>query len=245
MIQNIDILEKFELEIGMLDDNLNKPTTTESEFWINAGLEKFWKTRYSGINYKQRGFEQDQKRTDDLRTLVVTKTYDTVTAISDSEYCVEIPENYAILLGDTASILPLNDKYDHCWSTDEDGNYIPRKTDTLEGTIETIDRQLENSLSEHKIKYCQAKPIRTVRTNKIYLYTDGNYQVSSYKLIYLRLPHKIEVHQYPFDEFKDLPEHTVSEFVKIAAQMYIENKHTSVQQNQRVTTHATEVLEME
>jgi hypothetical protein len=52
MIQNIDILEKFELEIGMLDDNLNKPTTTESGFWINAGLEKFWKTRYSGINYK-------------------------------------------------------------------------------------------------------------------------------------------------------------------------------------------------
>ena len=42
----------------------------EIEFWLNEAIEKFAKTRYSGMNPKQQGFEQSQKRIDDLRTLV-------------------------------------------------------------------------------------------------------------------------------------------------------------------------------
>ena len=51
----------FELEINQLDSNLTKPTTSDMEYWLMAGLDKFIKTRYSGINFKRRGFEQDQK----------------------------------------------------------------------------------------------------------------------------------------------------------------------------------------
>ena len=40
-----------------------------------AGLDKFIKTRYSGINFKRKGFEQDKKRIDDLRTLISNKVY--------------------------------------------------------------------------------------------------------------------------------------------------------------------------
>ena len=66
----IELQTAFELEIDQLDDNLTKPTTSDIEYWLMAGLDKFIKTRYSGINFKQTGFEQDQKRIDDLRTLV-------------------------------------------------------------------------------------------------------------------------------------------------------------------------------
>ena len=41
--------------------------------FLNEALDKFVKTRYSGINYKREGFEQSQKRIDDLRTLVVNE----------------------------------------------------------------------------------------------------------------------------------------------------------------------------
>ena len=64
----IDLQEAFELEIAQLDSNLTKPTTSDIEYWLTAGLIKFIKTRYSGINFKQTGFEQDQKRIDDLRS---------------------------------------------------------------------------------------------------------------------------------------------------------------------------------
>jgi hypothetical protein len=72
------------------------------------------------------------------------------------------------------------------------------------------------------------------------LYTDGKYKISEYRLTYLRRPEKINIHSNPFGEYTDMPEHTHSEIVKIAAQMYIEN-----QSNQRVNTHNAEVQEME
>ncbi|UWG05933.1 MAG: hypothetical protein [Bacteriophage sp.] len=53
----IALQEAFELEINKLDDNLSKPTTNTTEYFLNAGLDKFWKTRYSAMNYKREGFE--------------------------------------------------------------------------------------------------------------------------------------------------------------------------------------------
>lgn len=59
-------------------------------------------------------------------------------------------------------------------------------------------------------------------------------------MTYLRRPKHIDIHSNPFDEYTDMPEHTHSEIVKIAAQMYIEN-----QSDQRLNTHNSEVQEME
>jgi len=42
----------------------------EIDDWLNNAIRKFVKTRYSGVNVKREAFEQSQKRTDDLRTLV-------------------------------------------------------------------------------------------------------------------------------------------------------------------------------
>jgi len=49
------------------------------------------------------------------------------------------------------------------------------------------------------------------------LFTDGKYQVSQYDMVYLRKPEYIDIHKNPFDEYTDMPEHTHSEIVKIAA----------------------------
>ncbi|MBQ7819890.1 MAG: hypothetical protein IJ341_10065 [Bacteroidales bacterium] len=69
----IELQAAFELEINKIDANLEKPKSVDIEYWLNRGLEKFYKTRYAGINQKGLGFEQDQKRIDDLRTLVCTR----------------------------------------------------------------------------------------------------------------------------------------------------------------------------
>lgn len=237
-MKNIELLEAFELEINKLDDNLTKPATRDSEYWLNQGLDKFWKTRYSGVNYKAQAFEQTQKRIDDLRTLVETKVYNSQDITADSNcYKVELPENYVILLGDTAGITP--NGINECWEKDDNG-YKVKYTDTLEATIETLDRQLANSLSEHKLKYCQARPLKLVQNNEILLFTDDNYKVSYYRLVYLRRPIKIDIHTEPFSNYTDMPEHTHSEIVKLAAKMYIEN-----QKDPRYNTLSNEVNEME
>lgn len=235
----IELQEAFEIELNVLDDGLNKPKSMDTEWWLNRGLEKFWKTRYSGMNVKQTGFEQDQKRIDDLRTLV-SVTDETVTRISDHEYFVNLPNNYVLLLGDTAGIAPLDEVNDICWPRDEEGEYVIKHVDTLEAQVETLDRQLSNSLSEHLLRYCSARPLKLIQGNQVKLFTDGKYQVAEYKMTYLRQPKHINIHSNPFDEYTDMPEHTHSEIVKIAAQMYIEN-----QSDQRLNTHNSEVQEME
>lgn len=238
-MKNIELLESFELEINQLDNNLTKPATRDSEYWLNRGLEKFWKTRYSGLNFKQQAFEQTEKRIDDLRTLVTTKVYSKNDIKQDNKvYSVILPADYIILLGDTAGIQP-NGTND-CWETDKDGVYITKLSDTLESTIDTIDRQLGNPLSEHNLKYCSARPLRLIQNNNILLFTDGKYIVSNYRILYLRRPAEIDIHTSPYENYTEMPEHTHAEIVKLAAKMYIEN-----QTNPRYNTYSNEVNEME
>ena len=40
----IELQEAFELEINQLDNNITKPTTSDIEYWLMAGLDKFIKT---------------------------------------------------------------------------------------------------------------------------------------------------------------------------------------------------------
>ena len=237
----IELQEAFERELNTFYDGINKPKSSDTEWWLNRGVEKFYKTRYSGINFKLKGFEQDQKRIDDLRTLITMTTYtDTIEKVSNTEFKCQLPDDYVLLLGDTAYIAPSDGVINNCWEKDEEQNYIPHFSDTLEVTIDTIDREKQNSLSEYRLKYCQARPLKLIQNNYVLLYTDGKYKVVDYSMIYLRKPSYIDIHTKPFDEYTDMPEHTHMEIVKLAAQMYLEN-----QLEQRYTSHSNEVKEME
>lgn len=198
------------------------PSDTIMSF-INEAIDKFWKTRYSGLNFKQRGFEQDQKRTDDLRTLVTKHTYKDIdiSKVNQEEYTVTLPDDYVILLGDTAGIAPADGITNDCWEKDSEGNYKVKYSDTIEGTIETVDRIKENSLSEYHLKYTKAKPIKLMQDNTITLYTDGQYKVAKYTIEYLKRPSKVTLVDTPTDEYTDLPAHTHMEIVKIAVQLIL------------------------
>lgn len=221
----IRLQESFEIELNKLSDGLNKPSSSITEYFLNTALDKYWKTRYSQNNFKQEGFEQTQKRVDDLRTLVTEYTYtNEITKVSNELYTVELPADYVILLGDKAGIAPADSYNDPCWELDENGNPIIHYSDTIEGQIETIDRIKENSLSEYHLKYTKAKPIKVMSGNTIQLHTDGKYKVAAYTIQYLRLPKYIDIHKDPFAEYTDMPEHTQIEIVKLAAQLYLQNQ---------------------
>lgn len=234
---------EFERRLQLMDPNLvikEKLTSDTIISFINEAIDKFYKTRYSGINFKAQGFEQTQKRIDDLRTLIKNKKY-TENLINKSDrnsYSVELPEDYVLLLGDTAGIQPSN--LNECWETNERGEYIIKYTDTLESTIETLDRQLNNSLSEHKLKYCQARPLKLIQDNNVILYTDGNYKISEYQITYLAKPSKIDSSNITNLEYTDLPEHTHMEIVKMAIQIYLATKPM-----QHYNAYSNEIASME
>lgn len=217
---------EVERRLHRLDKTLIIDSKLSSDFilsFINEAIDKFWKTRYSGVNYKGTGFEQDQKRIDDLRTLVTTVTYqgEDITTLNSELYQANLPEDYAIFLGDTAGIIPSDGTINNCWDKDEDGNYIVHYSDPLEGTIETVDRIKENSLSEFHLKYTKAKPIRLIQGNKILLHTDGQYKVSNYTVQYIRKPGKVTLQGNSTAEYTDLPAHTHMEIVKLAVSLIL------------------------
>lgn len=234
---------EFERRLQLMDPNLvikEKLTSDTIISFINEAIDKFYKTRYSGINFKAQGFEQTQKRIDDLRTLIKNKKY-TANSINKGDrnsYSVELPEDYVLLLGDTAGIQPSN--LNECWETNERGEYIIKYTDTLESTIETLDRQLGNSLSEHKLKYCQARPLKLIQDNNVILYTDGNYKISEYQITYLAKPSEINSSNITNTEYTDLPEHTHMEIVKMAIQIYLATKPM-----QHYNAYSNEIASME
>ena len=194
----------------------NKLTSDTIFSFLNEAIDKFYKTRYSGINYKAEGFEQSQKRIDDLRNLIKTATYTIDIENRDNVYSVELPNDYTLLLGDTAGITPIDSSVDPCWETNDGGIYVTKFNDTIEATIETLDRQLHNSLSEHILQYSTARPLRLIQGNNILLYTDGKYKVSEYTITYLSRPEYLDSKNITNVEYMSLPEHTHMEIVKTA-----------------------------
>ena len=72
------------------------------------------------------------------------------------------------------------------------------------------------------------------------MYTDGNYNIRNYILTYLRTPKRISLTDAPFDEYTDMPAATHNEIVKLAVELYLENKA-----NPRYQSYMNEVSTME
>ena len=233
---------EFERRLQLMDPELvrtNKLSSDTIFSFINEAIDKFYKTRYSGINAKSEGFEQSQKRIDDLRNLIKTASFTEEIINNGNIYTIELPEDYVLMLGDVAGILPTEGN-EQCWEIDEEGDYVVKRADTIEATIENIDRQLNNSLSEHLLKYCTARPLKLIQGNQVILYTDGKYSVANYQITYLSKPLFLDSSNISNTEYTSLPEHTHMEIVKMAVQLYLATKPM-----QHYSVYSSEVNNME
>lgn len=233
---------EFERRLQLMDPELvrtNKLSSDTIFSFINEAIDKFYKTRYSGINAKSEGFEQSQKRIDDLRNLIKTASFTEEIINNGNIYTIELPEDYILMLGDVAGILPTEGN-EQCWEIDEEDDYVVKRVDTIEATIENIDRQLNNSLSEHLLRYCTARPLKLIQGNQVILYTDGKYSVANYQITYLSKPLFLDSSNISNTEYTSLPEHTHMEIVKMAVQLYLATKPM-----QHYSAYSSEVNNME
>jgi hypothetical protein len=201
----------------------------EIDFWLNMAIRKFVKTRYSGLNSKKQGFEQSQKRMDDLRTLVASDVIASIT-LGGGSYPNSrlhlLPSDYWFALQEEAAL--------YITST----GATPR-VGILECTIDEYRQKIDDPFSEHKLHYGTAKPLRIFKDDYVELITDGNYSTTTYYLTYLKSPATVD--NVPAGTTDcDLPEHTHDEVVKLAANMMLENI-----EQPRYQTHMNEVNTME
>lgn len=229
-MRGVDLIASFELEINKIDDQLNKPVTDDSLYWINQGIVKFAKTRFNGISPRNTSYEQTEKRTADLINLFK-----------------EVKINYVIL----DSSHPSYDAYEYAYPSDmmfvlnEDvvitDNEGEHKMDTcvFECTADSFMYRVNNSLTDFHYRYHRARPLRVKTKEGFRLLTDKTYKIYSYSLGYLKVPEEV-TNDNPFKEYKDFEDFIWLEIIKIAAQMYVEN-----QSDERYKTITNEVLTQE
>lgn len=209
----IDILEAFETEIGVVNQ-VEKPLTSDSLFWLNQAVDKFVKLRFNTDQVHKTSYEQNEKRRNDLINLYKTTKY-TQFSIDDNnpkydKYTVEnYPDDFLFSLNEDTIIT--NNKGEN-----------PYSTSIFECTSDSFMYRVTNSLTDFHYKYGEARPLRVCTDKGCYLLTDKNYKIKEYVLGYLRTPNKITLST-PFEEYTDFDNITIPEIIKIAAQMYLEN----------------------
>lgn len=83
--------------------------------------------------------------------------------------------------------------------------------------------RVNNSLTDFHYRYHRARPLRVRAKYGCNLLTDKNYRIYKYQLGYIRKPQEISLDD-PHDEYDEFEDTVLNEIIKIAAQMYIENK---------------------
>lgn len=226
----VEILKAFETEIGLINDSINKPLTEDSVYWLNQAISKFVKLRFNGDLVHKQGFEQTEKRREDLKRLIKDRTYTqfkyTSNPLYDSYY-VEYQPDMLYIINENAVI------------TDMKGNN-PYSTSIFECTRDNFMYRITNSLTDFHYSFHKARPIRVIDANGCSLLTDRNYKVKEYTLGYIRKPKEINLSIDPIGEYQDFEDNVMYEIIKMAAQMYLENT-----KNERYKTISEEILTQE
>lgn len=228
----IDILTSFEIEINKINDTVNKPATDDSLFWLNQAVAKFIKQRFAGDPINNLGYEQTEKRREDLIKLFKTQVFDKDEIVYNNlqpnydEYSITYPEDFLYVLNEDVVI------------SDIDGEHL-MDTCVFECTQDSFMYRINNSLTDFHYRFHRARPLRIRDSKGCKLLTDKNYKIHEYIIGYLRKPTEITLDE-PYAEYTDFTDVVLYEIVKIAAQMYIEN-----QSEERYKTITNEVLTQE
>lgn len=228
----IDILANFEREIGLLDNSVDKPSTDDSLFWLNQAVAKFYKQRFNGDFVHDTSYEQTEKRREDLINLYKSIQYSKDDMIIDQSqpsydsFKVIYPKDFQFALNEDVII------------SDKNGEH-KMNTCMFECTSDNFMYRVNNSLTDFHYRFHRARPLRVRLKDGCLLLTDKQYDVDTYVLGYLRKPKEITLDN-PFDEYDDFQDIIIPEIIKIAAQMYLENK-----KDERYKTITQEVVTQE
>lgn len=212
--------------------------SAEIDYIFDRAQDQFIKSRYGGNNPAGTSFEQTQKRTDDLRYLVVEDTLLATIGTGVSEK----PNSYIIDLTDVA----VGDPYMYLIGEECTITYTDRLTGSSVNKIQPITEcsannytaKVHDPLSPHRLHYNTAAPLRLIKADYVELITDGTYSILNYIIRYLREPTSFAT--LLITESPDFPNHVHPELVKLAVNIAVENIESP-----RIQSYPTKVAEME
>lgn len=179
----------------------------QKDFWLNKAQDRFTKSKLYPNDPREKGFEETQRRIDDLRTLV--KNPPEYTPVQDgTKYITQLPNDYLYLVRH------------RCKTTDSYG-----VKDV--GGILSKQEFLNQMLKDPFWKPTTTEPLYYFVGNNIVYETLGDFTVTKTNLTYIKEPLKIQLGSQYVDTLPDqnceLPEHTHTEILDMAVSMFLEN----------------------
>jgi hypothetical protein len=170
----------------------------ELDLELNKAINKFVNLKYGKNNLYNKGFEESQKRVDDLRVLIkdvtLNLTYRDETVNNISTYVSEIlPDDYRFLLKGLAEIgykstcKSLNSKEQQLLSPISGG--LKRKV-----AVKFIQQDdILTILSDPFNTTTKEKPLITIEHDSIVTYTNDIFIIDNVKLTYIKNPAKVSL----------------------------------------------------
>jgi hypothetical protein len=227
------LILSFKLKLDKIDSQAY-PDILDQEirFWIDEAADRFVKQRYERNNVKGKGFEETQKRTDDLRLTVRTETIAATVSLDYPGFVYEVPlpaeYRYLLKVQSEVRFLDCESLTDTEWSTP----YQVQQDD--------IHALLQDPFNKPIVE----KPLFTLEGNNIMFFTDGIFEVLNARISYIRtfdklqpgLPRTSGAYATSTNEYVELAEDTHEEVVDMAVKMALENI-----ESQRYQTNINEI----
>lgn len=214
------LILSFKLKLDKIDSQAYPDILPqEIRFWLDEAADRFVKQRYERNNLKLKGFEESQKRTDDLRLAVKTETIPAVQSVDygTNVYDVPFPSDYRYLIKVQCEVLHLN-----CNSIEESKWTTPYQVQQ-----DDIHILLEDPFNKPRVD----RPLYIIEGNDIVFYTDGTFEILNARITYIKLFDKLQPglpntstpYQTGTTEYVELAEDTHAEIVDIAVKLALEN----------------------
>ncbi|HEY8364244.1 MAG TPA: hypothetical protein VIK84_01620 [Haloplasmataceae bacterium] len=222
---NTEMILEFKLTLDKVDSS-SYPDFADEEiyFFLNESQDRIIKTRYSRNNLYKSGFEEIQKRIDDLSNIVVTN-YAAVTSVSTETNTYKI--DISTLYTDEAHTTPSTESYmfylrsrPRVVKTGCTSKYINKVKLVQHDDLAYI---LEDPFN----KPILLEPVIYFERGDIYLVTDGTFTIDKCKLTYIKRPAKIDE-----DTDCELAEYLHKEIVQMAVNIALESIESPRQQTQ-------------
>ena len=209
------LIDQAQIEFQILIDKLATSQLPEFspiliDYFLNSGSERFVNSRYGRTNVYQAGFEQIQKRTEDLKSLVVPYTGDTV---ADS----------ALAEDSNAVVLPLPSDY-RFWVRGR--AYVEREncTGIWSGVKLVKQDKIEKARIDPFNKSRPSAPLTYFEEGAIKVLKGDSFNVTRFQVVYIKNPAKVNAGTYGQDRVEfDLSEHTHKEIIAMAVDIALEN----------------------
>lgn len=198
----------------------------EIDFFLKESEARIIKQRYGGNNIYKTGFEESQKRIDDLKEIVISKFCETMVSPIYSAMDMNVyVANLQSLYDDEARLVPSDVEY-----------MFYLKSNAQISLLNCDSKWFQVALTQHdRITAIQSDPFNKPKPNKpviffengdVYVWTANESDVTNFMITFIRKPLEMSLGTYDINkpvQDCELSEHLHKEIVQMAVKIALEN----------------------